>query len=56
MRLSKACNYFPAQAAHPLLGGGGEPYPGLAAVAILGAGSAASYTLGLWVLRSRDAV
>jgi hypothetical protein len=53
--LMKVSNYFPAQAAQSLLGGGGEPYPGLAAVAILGAWSAASYALGLGVLRSRDA-
>lgn len=54
--LMKVSNYFPAQAAQSLLGGGGEPYPGLAAVAILGAWSAVSYALGLWVLRSRDAL
>lgn len=53
--LMRFSNYFPAQAAQSLLGGGGEPYSGLVAVAILGAWSAASYALGLWVLRSRDA-
>jgi ABC-2 type transport system permease protein len=53
--LMKISNYFPAQAAQSLLGGGGEPYGGPAAVAILGAWSAASYALGLWVLRTRDA-
>jgi ABC-2 type transport system permease protein len=53
--LMKFSNYFPAQAAQSLLGGGGEPYSVLVAVAILGAWSAASYALGLWVLRSRDA-
>jgi ABC-2 type transport system permease protein len=54
--LMKVSNYFPAQAAQSLLGGGGEPYPGPAAVAILGAWCAAAFALGLAVLRTRDAV
>ena len=54
--LMKVSNYFPAQAAQSLLGGAGEPYSGLVAVGILAAWCVASYGLGFWVLRSRDAV
>lgn len=54
--LMKVSSYFPAQAAQSLLSGAGEPYSGVVAALILAAWSAASYGLGLWVLRSRDAV
>ena len=54
--LMRVSDYFPGQAAQSLLAGEGEPYPGAAAVGILAAWSAASCALGLWVLRSRDAV
>jgi ABC-2 type transport system permease protein len=54
--LERISEFFPAQAAQSLLSGQGEPYPGLAATAILAAWTAASYVLGYTFLRKRDAV
>lgn len=54
--LVRASGYFPAQAAQSLLSGEGQPYPGLAAAAILVAWAAAAYALGFSVLRNRDAI